>query len=604
MLLRTPALDDVRDTFLSSGTLDRRMQEMVRPVVLESWKRSRLVGAYDRTARLPFESPIVSDSVLLRAARPVLSVLADELEMDHASLLIADRHAQILETWSPNRQFGRRMESIGSIAGHSGAEEVIGTNGIGTPTADRRASMIVGAEHLSQVLTDFACIGAPIKHPITNRHQGVVTLTALVRDASPILPGLINQAAREVGRQLLNLASTRERVLFDSFLSASRHGRPIAVVGGDILMENPPATEFLQHVEKATLWVMISEAIDVQHPKRTIRLESETSMTDLRCSAVIFDDEVIGAIVEIVNQTHLDSVIDHGRGVTHPGWAPLADTLPGTSPAWVYAREQAESSLRASLPTVVFGASGTGKYTLIRHMLERVAPGTSPLTFDALDSSSNEESWFAKVEAALNGPTPVILRHLDLVSERLAQVLAACLSGRPSLLERGLVHATAGAQGAHQLTEAHQSLLDTVGVGRIDMPNLRERKQDLRTILNALERKYAPSMTVTYTQGAFTALSRAPWPGNLRQLDSVMRGVFALGRRSEVTIDQLPPAIAAHARRRDLTMLEQLEVDGIVNALIRCDGNKVVAAEMLGISRSTLYRKISAYKLDDERLFL
>lgn len=80
-----------------------------------------------------------------------------------------------------------------------------------------------------------------------------------------------------------------------------------------------------------------------------------------------------------------------------------------------------------------------------------------------------------------------------------------------------------------------------------------------------------------------------------------MRGVFALERSSEISIDQLPPSIAEYAARRDLTMLEQIEVDGIVNALIRCGGNKVVAAEMLGISRSTLYRKMSTYKLDAER---
>ncbi|XPP26899.1 MAG: helix-turn-helix domain-containing protein [Leucobacter sp.] len=140
-----------------------------------------------------------------------------------------------------------------------------------------------------------------------------------------------------------------------------------------------------------------------------------------------------------------------------------------------------------------------------------------------------------------------------------------------------------------------------LAVGRLHAPNLRERKQDFRALLKLLELRFAPTMTISSTQGAFNALARAPWPGNLRQLESVMRGVFALERSSEISIDQLPPSIAEYAARRDLTMLEQIEVDGIVNALIRCGGNKVVAAEMLGISRSTLYRKMSTYKLDAER---
>lgn len=601
----TPRLDDVRDRFLSDGKLNSRMEQLVRPVVLDSWKRSRLLGVADRSVRLPFESPIVSDSVLLRAARPILARLADELDLDHASLLIADRHSRILQTWNPNGKFARRMEGIGSVAGHSGAEEVIGTNGIGTPATDRRASMIVGAEHLAEALTDFACVGAPIYDPVTRRSQGVVTLTGVVEDASPILPGLINQAAREVGRQLLNLSSMRERVLFDSFLVASRQGRAMAVVGGDILMENPAASEYLRHIDKTTIWLMVSEAVSLHRPKRTIYIETETAITELACSAVVFDDEVIGAIIEVVNQkNHTAPLTDLPPKRTRETWTPLSESLPGTSRPWVYAREQAESAMRASLPVVVFGASGTGKFTLLRHMFDRVAPGQKPMVCDGQESLNSPEAWLTDLRAALEGSTPVILRHIDALDNETAQRVADSLSANPSLLERALVMGTASAQGSKEQSAGHQSLLDVLAVGRIDMPNLRERKQDMRILLRNFERKYASSLNITYTPGAYAALSRAPWPGNLRQLEAVMRGVLALGRRSEVTSDQLPPAIASYARRRDLTMLEQLEVDGIVNALIRCDGNKVLAAEMLGISRSTLYRKISGYKLDEERLFV
>lgn len=595
-------LDDVRATFLSTGILDDRMQHLVRPVVLESWKRSRLLGSKVQTPRLPFESPIVSDSVLLRAARPILANLSSELGMDHASLLVADRHARILQTWSPDKEFSRRMERIGSVAGHSGAEEDVGTNGIGTMVTAKRAGMIVGAEHLSDVLSDFACVGAPIFNPINSRFQGVVTLTALVQDANPILSGLISRAAREVGQQMLNLSSMRERVLFDSYLVAARRGRPIAVVGGDILMENPAAMEYLRLVDKNSLWLLVSEAVSVAHPERTIHLDTEDARTELACSAVVFDDEVIGAIIEVVGQRR--AVEERPPRAVASTWSPLSESLPGISQAWVYAREQAESAMKALLPVVVFGAPGSGKFTLVKHMLDRLAPKISPGVFDAHDARTDAGAWLDRISAALVGETPVVLRHLDLLDSDTAQDLAERIIASPALLERGWVHGTAAAQGVTPPSPGHQALLDVLAVGRIDMPNLRERRQDMRLILRAIEREYAPNASITYTQGAFTALSRAPWPGNLRQLDSVMRGVFALGRGNEVTIDRLPPAIAAYARRRDLTMLEQLELDGIMNALIRCEGNKVLTAEMLGISRSTLYRKISGYKLDEERLFL
>ncbi|MDF2443231.1 MAG: sigma-54 dependent transcriptional regulator, acetoin dehydrogenase operon transcriptional, partial [Subtercola sp.] len=516
-----PRLDDLRDTFLSGGRLDLGMEKLVRPVVLESWKRSRGFGTASRYSQLPFQSPIVSDSVLLRAARPILSSLAEELGLSNASLLVADRHARILETWVSNSDLARRLERVGSVPGHSAAEEVVGTNGIGTPAADGRASMIVGAEHISDVLTDFACVGAPISNPITGRPEGIVTLTALASDASPILPSLINQAAREVGRQLLNLSSMRERVLFDAFLSAARHGRAVAVIGGDVLMENPSATEYLHHVDKSTLWMIVSESVSVTRPKSTVRLETETAMTELNCSAVVFDQEMIGAIVEVVQQVHTE--ISSGLPVApaSPSWPPLAESLPGTSPAWAYAREQAESAMRASLPVVVFGAPGTGKFTLLRHMLDRIAPRSVPTVLDAQDARRDPEGWLDDFSAALDASTPVVLRHLDALDDEVAQRAAERLAAPAGALPRGFILGTAGAQGSKALAEGHQALLDLIAVGRIDMPNLRERKQDMRTLLHVFERKYASAVSISYTQGAYTALSRAPWPGNLRQLDAV-----------------------------------------------------------------------------------
>lgn len=615
-MLSNTKLDQVREVFISNGELDLPLQQMVRPVVLESWKRSRGFGEQSRYTQLPLQTPIVTDSILLRAARPILSNLADELGMSNASLLIADRNSRILETWVSNENLARRMDRIGSLAGHLGSEEAIGTNGIGTPATEGRAGMIVGAEHICDALTDFACVGAPIHNPLTGRPEGIVTLSAFASDASPILPVLINQAAREVGRQLINLSSMRERVLLDAFLNASRQGRAVAVVGGGVLMENPGAAEFLRHIDKSTLWMMVSESISVARPSRTVRIETEATITQLRCSAVVFDDEVIGAIVEVVEQIHPEPLTgDSGSGagatpdssstsLADRSWPPLAESLPGTSQAWVYAREQAESAMRASLPVVVFGAPGTGKYTLLRHMLDRIAPRRLPVVLDPQTGELTAEAWVEALTTALTERTPVIFRHLDSIDGQLAQRSARLLAASPDMVGRGWVLGTANAQGSTALEPGHQALLDLIAVGRIDMPNLRERRNDLRLLLRSIERRYAPTTNVNYTQGAYTALSRAPWPGNLRQLDSVMRGVFSLGRRSEVTIDQLPPAIAAYARRRDLTMLEQLEVDGIVNALIRCFGNKVLAAEMLGISRSTLYRKISGYHLDEERMFL
>lgn len=595
--------DIIRERFLSGETLDPNQESSVREPILRSWRRARMSGATDRSARLPFDSAVVSDSVLMQAAEPVLTSLAGDLLLDKSSLLVADRHAHILRTWAPDAAFRARLEKIGSAPGHLASESLVGTNGVGTPVEERRPYMVVGAEHTADALTDFACFGAPVYNPISRRLQGVITLTTLAKDASPLLSGLISHAARTIGERMLDLSSIRERVLFEKFLVASKQSRRTAVVGGDILLESPGASEFLRNINQHVLWATIADSVSVSHPDRVLQFPSEDSIVKLMCSAVVFNDEVIGAIIEVLDSDVREPASTVAVEATAPAWTPLAKSLPGTSPAWLSTLEQAEAAMKSRLPVVVFGAAGTGKTTLLRQMLDRLAPETRPVALEGSGVGEQAEDWLVALREGLRGDAPLILRHIHDLPDDVARLTAEAILAMPNLLEQGLLYGTATAQSVHPTSAGHQALLDILAVGRIDIPNLRERKQDFPVLLKALERRFAPTMTISYTQGAFNAITRATWPGNLRQLESVMRGVFALGRSSEVTIDQLPPAIAEYAARRDLTMLEQLEVDGIVNALIKCNGNKVVAAEMLGISRSTLYRKMGTYKLDAERYF-
>ena len=101
---------------------------------------------------------------------------------------------------------------------------------------------------------------------------------------------------------------------------------------------------------------------------------------------------------------------------------------------------------------------------------------------------------------------------------------------------------------------------------------------------------------------AVGALSRALWPGNIRQLDDVIRAVTA-SRVGEISAADLPAQVRSQSVRRSLSTIDQLECEAIMNALDQAAGNKVVAARMIGLSRSTIYRKIRAYGLDRDAAF-
>jgi hypothetical protein len=91
------------------------------------------------------------------------------------------------------------------------------------------------------------------------------------------------------------------------------------------------------------------------------------------------------------------------------------------------------------------------------------------------------------------------------------------------------------------------------------------------------------------------------WPGNVRELRRTINRLTAPGPAyMPVRLADVPPDIATAAPRRPLTRFERAEISAILNALADCHGNKTDAARLVGISRSTLYRKLRAGGIDLE----
>jgi DNA-binding NtrC family response regulator len=135
------------------------------------------------------------------------------------------------------------------------------------------------------------------------------------------------------------------------------------------------------------------------------------------------------------------------------------------------------------------------------------------------------------------------------------------------------------------------------------VPALRERREDIKDLVAQIITRHAGDRTPRLSHGALVAMTRAQWPGNIRQLESVVRGIIASAGLREVTVEMLPAWLGQYSSRRELTQMEQVELDAIMSATQRSEGNKVLAAKLLGISRSTLYRKMRSYKLDPDKHF-
>lgn len=101
-----------------------------------------------------------------------------------------------------------------------------------------------------------------------------------------------------------------------------------------------------------------------------------------------------------------------------------------------------------------------------------------------------------------------------------------------------------------------------------------------------------------FTPSTLRVLAELDWPGNLRELEAVVRQVATHRTAGDVTISDLPPGYREHQGVGVRGALRQAERDTIVRALVRCSGNKVHAAWELGISRNTLYRRVRELRID------
>jgi DNA-binding NtrC family response regulator len=151
-----------------------------------------------------------------------------------------------------------------------------------------------------------------------------------------------------------------------------------------------------------------------------------------------------------------------------------------------------------------------------------------------------------------------------------------------------------------------EELLYRINVINIVLPPLRERKDDIALLANHFLNKCQKSLARTemrFSKGAMRLMMSYPWPGNVRELENAVERAAILAETDVIHTHDLPDKlrsgspVVAGIDNTGLT-LEELEREHIRRVLEKVDGDKVKAAQALGIHLSTLYRKVQRYHLE------
>ncbi|MGH3468982.1 MAG: helix-turn-helix domain-containing protein, partial [Thermocrispum sp.] len=238
-------------------------------------------------------------------------------------------------------------------------------------------------------------------------------------------------------------------------------------------------------------------------------------------------------------------------------------------------------------PVFIAGEPGSGRTSAVRALA-----GAGDVVFldAATVPSLGEQVWARRLDELASS-------HSGVLAVENVHLLTATLTARLSEL-------VVSARPRMMLTSApRDTLSDEVAslaaacVSGVDLPPLRSRREELHTIAYRMLDDLRADRSVRLRPSVLSALARNQWPGNLVELRMVLQQAAQSRTAGDITLADLPASHRDPAAARSFTPWEQAERDAIVAALRATEGNKVQAADRLGISRNTLYRRIRTLQI-------
>jgi len=622
-------LADAREQFLTASAGESRGGLAgVRNIILASWRRSRgWKVAADRIDLCYLGDPNL-DTPLTRAAMPVLLHLRENLEGQPISIILTDPGGLVLCRLRADSDLDRHLDSVQLAPGFSYSERSVGTNGIGTALEGGRPAHVFGHEHYAENLEDLACAGTPIRHPISGKTLGLVDLTCWRKDADPLLIALSRTTADQIAHALLAESSERELGLLQEYRRACRHTPGIVLaLSDDMVLSNDQARQVLDPGDQM---VLVGQAAEALAARRTLAIDVDLptgARARVHCRPVSAGDPPLGGIVHVRLLVSGDAAGTAARGAAAPAAAarnagtgtampaaaavspatgrrakdasragrPAARApmplpgLVGSGALWLRACRDVEAARESAEWLVLEGEPGAGKLALLRAVHQRRDPAGH---FRVLDAADAGPGWLAEVRReVLHCEGDLVISHVDRLGPRHRGALAGALQEARAAQRSGSLWlaVTLSQPGGDDLARLLRFF-----PGTVEVPPLRHHIDDLHELVPFFLGRLGRHGGLTCSPDAMQLLLRFGWPGNVEQAWQVLRRVVRHRRSGVIQPQDLPPECWSVSRRL-LTPLESMERDAITAGLLASNGNKVQAAEALGMSRATIYRKIREY---------
>jgi DNA-binding NtrC family response regulator len=279
-------------------------------------------------------------------------------------------------------------------------------------------------------------------------------------------------------------------------------------------------------------------------------------------------------------------------------------------------------------PVLILGESGTGKEMVARsiHFAGlRQAKAFVPVDCSGLVPTLIESELFGYVKGAFTGaqhsrvgllesadggtvfldeigdlPVDLQAKLLRVLQEREIRPVGA--TDRVRIDVRVIAATNRDLEAAIRTGGFRQDLFFRLNVVQIKLPPLRDRRSDIPLLVSSFLEKFSDAQRPvrTISEDAMRHMMSYDWPGNVRELENAIERAVALGSGPMLHVGDLPSNLHYASAEKlpesdELLPLEELERRAIFRALRETSGDKLAAARLLGIGKTTLYRKLKQY---------
>lgn len=636
--------------------VDTRAQpDAVDPVVISSWRRcAPLLNpfAQPQLARLNEQTLrrlLISQFDLLAIARPVMEDIYQAIEGDRSLMVLLDNTGCVLLTLG-DAHMEEEATRLGLTPGAYWDEGRVGTNAFALALAERMPTQVVGAEHFLACYHHLADAAAPIFHP-SGRPIGVLGILGLADVSQAQATGIVVAGARALENQLaadvMNLDANTHLTLLNATMESIAEGVLAWDRNGIVTQMNRQAADLLglnprsivghplqRYIQAPT---DLREAMVRGNPLRDVEAHLLVNGRSVHCMLNLMpirigDAQPIGflATLQPIQQIHQIFYRLAGAQATM-----TLDDLKGKSADIQRVRHQARAAARGRGNVLLQGESGVGKHVVARAIHNASSRASGP--FIAVNcrafprdlflseflgyeggafSGARVEGRPSKFELAFGGT--LFLDEVETIPLEFHSVL-----GR--VIETGEVMRLGGTRvipiNVRVISSTDTDLNNLVAEGAfqanlvyrlssivIDMPSLRQRREDLPELIDTILGRMHASQPVNgaaLTPEALRLMKKYPWPGNIRELESALERASSLAPGGQpIDVAHLPESIRRGAvivptreRVEPVLNMDEWNREAIIRAGWATHGNLTEMAQLLGISRTTLWRKMRFFNL-------